>query len=252
MNNSKTKATDIKFDKAFIKRMMRIIIPIIISQMIMVAVQFVDNFAIAQYDTAQNHLAAVGIGAEIWFGMSGIYMGVGIVFAILYAQFHSKENNTKFKSIFKINIHTSAIIMIASSLLMYFLADQLVDLFFLNQQGSSVPKGLAIDYLQILSLGNIFISIAYMLVNPLVIMGKTKYMLIIAVVSLLSNSLMDYIFIYPLDLGSQGAAISTVASYFISLLIAIFLFMRNIKYFKGMGNIFKIDKKMFMFFVKRS
>lgn len=246
------KTQTIKFDKAFIKRMMKIIVPIVLSQMLMVVVGFVDNFMIAKYDVAQNHLAAVGIGAEIWFGMSAIYSSVGAVFAVLYAQFHASENQSKFKSIFKINVHVGLVFALGVSLILYFLAPQLVGLFFLNQEGSIAPKSIAIDYVKILALGNIFISIAYMLVNPLVIMGKTKYLLIIAITSILTNTMLDYIFIYTLDMGAQGAAISTVVSYFISLLLAIYFFIKNIDYFKGLGNIFKWDKKMFIFFLKRS
>ena len=248
------KTTTTKFNKVFIKKMFKIIIPIILSQMIMVSVQFVDNFAIAKYDTAQNHLVAVGIGAEIWFAMSSVFSAVAIVFAILYAQFHASEDKSNFKSIFKINVHVGLMFAVLISLVMYFLAPQLVGLFYLNETagGVDVSKGIAIDYLRVLAIGNIFISISYLLVNPLVIMGKTRYMLIIAVVSLFSNALLDYVFIYPLDMGAVGAAISTTLSYLITLLLAIFFFIKNIHYFKGVGNMFKINKKMFVFFLKRS
>ena len=253
-NTYMNKTTTTKFNKVFIKKMFKIIIPIILSQMIMVSVQFVDNFAIAKYDTAQNHLVAVGIGAEIWFAMSSVFSAVAIVFAILYAQFHASEDKSNFKSIFKINVHVGLMFAVLISLVMYFLAPQLVGLFYLNETagGVDVSKGIAIDYLRVLAIGNIFISISYLLVNPLVIMGKTRYMLIIAVVSLFSNALLDYVFIYPLDMGAVGAAISTTLSYLITLLLAIFFFIKNIHYFKGVGNMFKINKKMFVFFLKRS
>ncbi|TCG11320.1 MATE family efflux transporter [Mycoplasma todarodis] len=240
--------------KEFWKKSLKIIIPIVLSQMLIISVGFVDNFMITGYDKAQNHLTAVGAGAEMWFATSSIYMAVGILFSIFYAQFNAREDKTNFKEAFKINVHFTVVISILISILMLVLAPQLMGLFFLSDShaNATIAKELSITYFRILASANIFASIAFLLLNPLVTIGKTKYLLIVSAVSLVTNAIFDYVFIYPLDLGATGASISTAISFFVEMLLAIYLFYRNRHTFSGVGNLFKVDKRMLKMFFKRS
>ncbi len=249
------KTTNQKINKKiFWKKSLKIIVPIVLSQMLIISVGFVDNFMITGYDKAQNHLTAVGAGAEMWFATSSIYMAVGILFSIFYAQFNAKEDKTNFKQAFKINVHFTMVISFVVSSLMLILAPQLMNLFFLSDShtNATIAKDLSITYFRILASANIFASIAFLLLNPLVTIGKTKYLLIVSTVSLITNAIFDYIFIYPLDLGATGASISTAISFFVEMLLAIYLFYKNKHTFIGVGNIFNIDKKMLKMFFKRS
>ena len=234
-------------------KIFKVMLPIIAAQMLIVAVGFVDSFMIAGYDDQQNHLTAVGAGAEMWFGASSLYFAVGTLFSIFYAQFFQKHDSTHFKDTFKLNLHIAIYLMIAMSLIMYFLSNELMDLFFMSDSdaNSKVSHELANHYLEILSIGNIFASISFLLLNPLIITGKTKYMLIVSVVSLFTNILFDYIFIYVLDKGSAGAAWSTSLSFGVQMLISIYLFWRNKKHFENLGNIFSFDKGVFKLIMKR-
>ncbi len=185
--------------KAFWKKSLKIIIPIVLSQMLIISVGFVDNFMITGYDKAQNHLTAVGAGAEMWFATSSIYMAVGILFSIFYAQFNAREDKTNFKEAFKINVHFTLVISVVISILMLAIAPQLMSLFFLSDThtNATIAKDLSITYFRILASANIFASIAFLLLNPLVTIGKTKYLLIVSAVSLVTNAIFDYVFIYP-------------------------------------------------------
>ena len=250
---------EIKFDKPFIKRSLKIMVPIILAQILIVTVGFVDNFMVTGFDSEQIHLTAVGAGAEMWFGMSSLYFAVGIVFSLFYAQFSVEPSKVNFKQTFKLNIHVSIIVALLVSFIMYIFASQIMSLFFLSDSTSPLAmesKKWAIDYFKIMALGNIFASLSYMLLNPLLIVGKAKYMLFVSVVSLLTNILLDYLMIYVIDAkgteGAVGAAWSTIISYFIQLLISIYLFFRNRKLFTGIGNLFKINKNIAKIFLKRS
>ncbi|WP_168388313.1 MATE family efflux transporter [Mycoplasma marinum] len=242
----------IKENKIFWKKSLKIIIPVVLSQMLIIAVGFVDNFMITGYDSAQNHLTAVGAGAEMWFGFSSIYISIGILFSIFYAQFSCDKD--KFTQTFKINIHFSFGIMIITSLIMFFLAQPIINLFFMSDDStnSQIAFKIAVDYFKILALGNIFVSVSYLLLNPLITLGKTKYLLIVSAISLLTNTLFDYIFIYPLDLGATGAAISTSGSFFIQMILSIIIAIKNKSIYSNFGSIFLLDKKLTKIFLKRS
>lgn len=243
----------IGFNKVFVKKNLKIIIPIILSQMLFVAVGFVDNFMITKYDEAQNHLVAVGNAAEIWFAFSAFYMAMGALFGTLYAQFYANPDKSNFKQTFKVNIHFVLALTLVTSLIMYFMAPILMSPFFTKDAViNQVALDLSIDYIRIIALGNIFVSLSTLFVTPLVMMGKAKYVLIITLISLFTNIIFDYIFIYTLDQGAPGAAWSTTLSYFIQLGVSIYLFIRNKDVFKGMGNIFKLDKKILKLTFARS
>ncbi len=181
-------------------------------------------------------------------------MAVGILFSIFYAQFNAQKNKQNFKEAFKINIHFTLIISVLISIMMLTLAPQFMRLFFLSDshQNANIAEGISVRYFRILSSANVFASIAFLLLNPLVTMGKTKYLLIVSAASLAANAIFDYIFIYPLDMGAQGAAISTALSFFIEMLLAFYFFYKHKDIFKGMGNVFKIDKRILKMFLKRS
>ncbi|MCK5867029.1 MAG: MATE family efflux transporter, partial [Mycoplasmataceae bacterium] len=218
---------EIKFDKPFIKRSLKIMVPIILAQILIVTVGFVDNFMVTGFDSEQIHLTAVGAGAEMWFGMSSLYFSVGIVFGMFYAQFSSNPDKSNFKQTFKLNIHVSIGVAIVVSSIMYILAPQIMSLFFLSDPKNAFTtesKMWAVDYFRIMAIGNIFASMSYLLLNPLLIIGKAKYMLFVSIISLLTNVLLDYLMIYVIDAkgteGAVGAAWSTIISYFIQLLIS--------------------------------
>ena len=207
---------------------------------------------IAGYGTKQDNLIAIGIGTEIWFGLYSIYLSIGILFGVLYAQFHLKNPNM-FKDVFKLSIYTSIFFAIIISLIMLFLSPKLVQLFSLTKHNMHIKKIelISIKYLKILSFGNIFLSFSFLMINPLIMMGKTNYLLIVSIFSLISNVLMDYIFIYVCNWGAKGASLSTVLSYIIQFLISFYLFWINKKEFKNIGNIFSIKKESIIIFLKR-
>lgn len=158
--------------------------------------------------------------------MSSLYMAIGAVFGTLYSQFNSNRGSKNFEETFKVNIHFTVYLMLTTSLVMYFFSPQLMHLFFLGDSNEHA-ESLSIDYLRIMAIGNIFVSISYLLTNPLLMMGKAKYMLYITFISLITNFIFDYIFIYIIDLGSSGAAWSTVLSYSIQMIISFVLFSKN-------------------------
>lgn len=102
------------------------------------------------------------------------------------------------------------------------------------------------EYLKIvctLSIGSIGFAVAERFLQAT---GKTMYSTIAQIVGALLNIILDYVFIYPCNMGIAGAAIATIIGQIASLVIA-FLFhifsnkeiSKNIKYIKPDINIIK-------------
>ncbi len=81
--------------------------------------------------------------------------------------------------------------------------------------------------------------------------GKTMYSTIAQIVGAVSNIVLDYVFIFPLDMGVEGAAWATIIGQFLSLFIAMALhygknkeISGDLKYIKPNRNIIKAIYKI--------
>lgn len=237
----------------FNKKALKTLLIIMFSQMLLIGVSFVDTIMISKYDSGQIHFEAVGVGAEIWTNFQAIFVCLGIVFGVLFSQFKNNEKN--YKSTIKIMFWATIIVCLISSLLLYFLAPEIVKIFYHKSSHdaneTTYIEQLIVKYLRILALGNIFAFIAYMILLPLIMIGKTKYNLVMASVSILVNLLFDYLLIYVANLGATGAAWATDISWLIQLFIAAYFVYRNWDKYSNLGSLFKLDLSIVKMIFKR-
>lgn len=246
----------LEFDWPFIKKALKVLVPVVLSSVVLVAVSFVDNIMVNSFKRpgmpAQVDYAAVGMAGELWFSFQAFYIGVSVIFAVLYAQFVNQKK--LFVDVARFNFWYLLIVSTTVSLVMFFLNEQLVDLFFLGGENPDdiFIKPIAYDYLKILSLGQLFIAFAWAILNPLTIKGKTNYMLYSSLLSIGANALLDYLFIYVGNQGAQGSAWATVISYALQLLLAIFFAWRHWEWFVGFWKLFTLNKFVTKEIIKRT
>lgn len=249
--------TVIKANSKLNRSIWKTIITVVSAQLLLICVGFVDNVMITHYDAEQIHFEAVGIGTELWYFYQAFFLCLGIVFGVLYSQF--RKNNENFSETLKFSIHVSIVVIIFTSLMMYFLAEPIVHIFYnqpsLDHYSSHdsvlLAENLSVKYIRIIAAGNVFATISYMILLPMLSVGKTKYSLIVAGVSLVSNLILDYILIYVADLGSDGAAWATVISYFIQMVFSIMFAWMNKEMYRIKTKLFSLDKRIVKMVLKR-
>ncbi len=96
-----------------------------------------------------------------------------------------------------------------------------------------------------------FVSVSYALQTTFNIIGKTRYILLSASVALVNNGVMGYVFIYPLDLGAEGAGIANFISRFFEISIMIFFALRNRNVISLSLNVFMLDLKPLVMIFKK-
>ncbi len=83
------------------------------------------------------------------------------------------------------------------------------------------------EYLQIVLIGNVFISLCYSFNNMMRASGYPKKAMITMLIGALLNIILDPVFIFVFDLGIRGVAWATVISMFVGMLFVMHHFLQD-------------------------
>ena len=86
----------------------------------------------------------------------------------------------------------------------------------------------AVDYSRIYIIGVIFVTVSIVLSDLIRADGSPSYAMISMLSGAILNVILDYVFMYPLDLGMRGAALASIIGQFLNLFIAL-LYLRRFR-----------------------
>ncbi len=206
------------------KEIIKLSLPIIISQIGLFAVQLVDTLMVGNLGAID--LAATAFGSNIYFF---IYIfGTGIVSGItpIIGKQFSKKNQYKLKKV----LHNAIILF--SILGIFFSAVQILStplLAYLGQPNEIL--NIAVPYYIYLSLSTIPLLLFCVFKSFLEGIGNTRIIMIIILISNIINIILNYIFIYGKlgckEFGAPGAGLATFISRIIMLILIITIFLRK-------------------------
>lgn len=218
-------------------------LPIMIGQIGHVLVGLADNIMVGQLGAAP--LAAVSLGNTLVF--FALFIGIGFSFAItpLVAEADGENNHKRGRQVFQNGLIMCGINGVLLFALIYFIKPVL---YYLDQPSEVVE--LAFPYLNI---------VAFSLIPLMVFQGfkqfadglsLTKYAMYATLISNVLNIVLNYLLIYGIwifpRLEVEGAALSTLISRFVMLVLIIFILKSRPKlkpYFSKL--IQKIDRVIF-------
>lgn len=90
---------------------------------------------------------------------------------------------------------------------------------------SEVTISYAYEYMEIILWGNILTHLYFGLNNVLRSAGHPMFSMVVTIVAVTTNVILDYIFIFPLQMGVRGAALATVIAQGISVVLQCVLFL---------------------------
>lgn len=194
--------------KKFNRYLWALTLPIVLQNLITTALNLLDTVMIGR--VGETELAAVGIANQFYFLYSlfifGIAGGCGVLIAQLWG---AKETDTIKKVLGRALIMamalTGVLVLVGSGV-----SEWLIGLF--NKDAKIVSIGS--EYLGITLLGYFFTSITFVVSSALRSINNTKLPMYASVVGLLTNGLLNYVFIFGkfgmTPLGVKGAAIATL------------------------------------------
>lgn len=227
-------------DKAFLKQVFKLVLPIILGQIVISAVNFVDNFIVGHTTDSEVNLAAVAMANEIWYFCASFVFAIAIGSSIFMAQYFGAKKVDIFKLLQKNMMGISIIFAIIFTIIANTIPEKLMGIY---SSDKAVQESGA-KFLRWVIADQIFMAMSYSLQTTFNIIGKTRYILISATFALVNNSVMGWALIYPADLGTEGAGIANFVSRFSEMMIMFFFAYRNKQFISVKLNIFKYDLKL--------
>ena len=214
-------------DKQFYKLVLAVSIPIMIQNGITNVVTLVDNVMVGQLST--EAMSGVSIVNQFIFIFNLLVFGAISAAGIFTAQYYGKGDVDGVRYTFRLKILMNVIATIIAIICFYLFKNELIGLFLHTNETSgdlTATLNFGIDYLLIMLIGLAPYSIAQAYASTMRETGDSVTPMVSSIVAVLTNCLLNAILIFGLfglpAMGVKGAAIATVISRFVELLILVF------------------------------
>ncbi len=216
-------------------------LPMVISMVLQALYNVIDSIFVTNIGSdgiIANQALTIAFPIQILMIALGVGTGIGI--NSLLSKNLGEGNKGKVNKVAGNGIFLSIVIFLIFFLFGIFLAEPFIKLFVSDSK--VIEYGTS--YLKIVTIFS-FGSIAYTVYERfLQATGKTNYSTIAQITGALLNVLLDYIFIYPLNMGVSGAAWATIIGQFASLILGmIFHYTKNSEIKHSLSDI-KPDKEI--------
>lgn len=211
-------------DRAFIRRVLAVALPIMIQNAITNFVSLLDNVMVGQVGTAPMSGVSIVNGILFVFNMCvfGAVSGPGI----FTAQFYGSQDHEGIRHTFRFKLLIVSALTAVGLGVFSFGGEWLVDLY-LRGDGDiaaiEATRGYAMEYLQIMLIGMIPFALTNAYSGTLREMGQTVVPMIASAAAVAVNLCLNYVLIFGAfgapALGANGAAIATVVSRFAELAV---------------------------------
>ncbi len=213
-------------DKKFYKMVLGIAIPIIIQNGITNFVSLLDNIMVGQVGTEQ--MSGVAIVNQLMFVFNLALFGAVSGPGIFTAQYVGQKNHEGVRYTVRFKLYISLAIAVLGIAVMWLFKGQLISLFLTdNNDGIDLMAtlGYAKDYLMVMLVGMIPFAVTQAYAGTLRESGETKVPMVAGLIAVFVNLCFNYILIFghfgAPKLGVVGAAVATVLSRFVEVIIVI-------------------------------
>lgn len=231
MNFKKIKRTLIG-NRAFYATVLSILVPMVIQNGISNFVNLLDNLMVGTLGDAE--MSGVAIANQLVFVFNLCIFG-GLSGAGIYgAQFYGAGDIKGLRDTFRIKLMLSVVLLAVAGVVFIGFGDALISLFLKGDGDAAMADSMlhwAKQYLMIMLLGMPAFALSQSYAGTLRETGNTRLPMIASVAAVFTNAVFNYILIFGKfgapKLGVAGAAIATVISRYVELLIVMVLVHRN-------------------------
>ena len=196
------------------KNLMIFMVPIFFSNAFQQLYNAVDTALVGNI-LGENSLAAIGATASIFELLVGFSVNIGSGFSIVIARAYGSNDKEKMKKAIAGSIVIGLITIVLFTAAAYFGLGPLLHL--INTPVEIFDE--ALQYIRIIGLG-IIIMFAYNLMSAILrAVGNSVMPLVFLIISSILNIFLDYAFMAWFGMGVAGAAIATVISQFVSVVL---------------------------------
>ena len=205
-----------------VKLILLFAIPVFLGNLFQICYSLVDTKIVGRI-LGETALAAVGSVSVLYTLLTGFFNGLSLGFSVLTARFYGSGEERRLKEnvagAVALGFLTAAVLI---TVVAVFIRPILTLL--------NVPPGqmdMALSYITPLVWG-MFVTLAYNLcANTLRAIGDSLTPLVFLVIAALTNVGLDYLFILVFDMGVRGAAVATLVSQLLSVVLCLVWIRRN-------------------------
>lgn len=231
-------------DGAFYRRVITIVLPIIVQNTITNVVSLLDNVMVGRVGTLE--MSAVAIVNQLLFVFYLCIFG-GLSGAGIFAtQFAGAADNNGVRHCFRIKLIIASAMLIVAGIVFLTFPEQLISLYLAadtEPAAAAATVSYAGEYLKIMLIGLLPFAITQVYSSTLRELGETKLPMLSSIAAILVNLVFNYSLIFGTfgfpRLGVAGAAIATVMSRFVELIIIILATHLKKKAFPFISGVYK-------------
>lgn len=199
-----------------VKLILLFAIPVFLGNLFQICYSLVDTKIVGRI-LGETALAAVGSVSVLYTLLTGFFNGLSLGFSVLTARFYGSGEEARLKEnvagSIVLGFSTAAVIITAVAILIRPI------LTLLNVPPAQME--MALSYITLLVWG-MFVTLAYNLcANTLRAIGDSLTPLIFLVIAALTNVALDYLFILVFGMGVRGAAVATLVSQLLSVVLCL-------------------------------
>ena len=234
-------------DRAFYRMVLAIVIPIMIQNAITNFVNLLDNIMVGQVGT--EPMSGVAIANQLMFVFNLCIFGGLSGAGIFSAQFYGADNQEGVRSCFRYKVILTLVLSTGAILLFTFKGDALIGLY-LHEDGNAdkiaVTLTHSMRYLRVMLWGLPAFGLTQVYASTLRETGETALPMRAGIIAVFVNLVFNWILIFghlgmP-ALGVEGAAIATVLSRYVELVIVSSVTHRNPGKFRFIEGIYSTLK----------
>ncbi len=205
-----------------VKQLILFSLPVLISNLIQSLYSTVDMLVVGQF-CGTNSMSGVNIGGQVSFLMTNMVFGLSVGATVLIGQYMGANDRKNIRKTIATLFLSLFIAAIAITIITIGLQTPILKLIQTPKESFSEAK----IYFFISMLGTIFIFGYNALSAVMRGMGDSKNPLIFVTIACVTNIILDLILVAWFKMGAAGAAIATVVSQALSMLLCIVYLKRN-------------------------
>ena len=199
--------------KGFYSSLVAIAIPISLQALLQNFVNMLDTIMIGRLGSVE--IAAVGLGNQIFFILNMILFGITSGGGVFIAQFWGKKDLAGIRKSLGLMTLIAFVVSFIFTIVCLLIPNQLIQLYSPDPQVIKVGG----NYLRFVCLSYVPTAISFSITLALRSTERVKLPLVCTSISLFTNLIANYLLIFVAGLGVKGAAIATVISRIIELVI---------------------------------
>ncbi len=241
-------------NKAFYKMALAVAVPIMIQNGITNFVSLLDNIMVGSFGNVE--MTGVSIANTILFVFNLTVFGGVSGAGIFLAQFFGKGDNGGMRYSARYKMYLGVLLSAAGIAVLLFFGEPLVRLYLLGEgEVTNIEASLAVGvrYIRIMLFGIPAFVITQCYSSSLRETGRTLTPMVAGIIAVAVNLVFNYILIFGKfgapRLGADGAAIATVISRYVEVIIVIAYSHRKksgLDFMKGLYSSFRIPKKLLL------